>query len=482
MEYRSLTLEAKAILREGIFYIRRVGRDQAEKDLNKSHRKLIMEPYSGTSKEKDKEKLFMDEQFDKDSIEINTDFAEDDENIRNALKLEVEDLLRQEQTSSGQSTIADLPKKRKLGSLKKILLLAGAFFLVLLLIVVWLAGTKSGRRILYRLAGGMIYSKVGQEEEVATNSVIKPYKGRENKASEPREEAVKEEKEAPVPKKEIPPRQEDYVSNYLIFGVEEIFHAKNTDTMMIVSVNTRDKSIKLTSLLRDTYVKPEDDDPQKLNSFYSIGGAGMLTEVIEKKYRIKLDGYGYINFEAFEYIIDYLDGIDIELGEEEAEYLNTTNYISNPKNRNVVPGWNHLNGNQVLGYCRVRKCVTLGGANDDYGRTLRQRRVLEAIFDRYKSGNLFDLLFMADDILGYIKTNLTRSQIEKLLEDVLENRITAMDTLRLPANGTFETPKEYNGIDDPLVIDWDANILRLYRFIFLDSEEEAKRKLLEYKE
>ena len=70
-------------------------------------------------------------------------------------------------------------------------------------------------------------------------------------------------------------------------------------------------------------------------------------------------------------------GVTIELGEEEAAYLNRTNYISDKANRNVQAGINKLNGNQVMGYVRVRKVKTLGGVNNDYGRVVRQQRALK---------------------------------------------------------------------------------------------------------
>ena len=92
---------------------------------------------------------------------------------------------------------------------------------------------------------------------------------------------------------------------------------------------------------------------------------------------------------------------------------------------------NVLNGNQALGYCRIRLVETIGGANDDYGRTLRQRRVLKSLFNKYKSKNMFDLIRISEYILGYVKTNVTQAQIEKAIEDIAENKITDMDTIRL---------------------------------------------------
>lgn len=408
------------------------------------------------------------------------DEFEIDEEISEALKQQVSEELGVKNEIIKQEVCI---KKNKQKRLRNVILLSVVIALfTLLLLSVWLVGTKSGRGVIYNFAGKFIHSRVDnvEEEKTPISSVFLP-------EEEPEDDVVvkqpPEENEPKVeePKVVITPRSEDYVMNFLIFGIEEIKHAKNTDAMLLVTINTWDNTIKLTSLLRDTYIEIPGERPTKLNAIYADGGAGKLIDVIENNYLVEIDGFAHVNFEYFEKIIDDLGGISIELGEEEAQYLNTTNYISEPENRKVKPGWNVLNGNQALGYCRVRKCVTLGGANDDYGRTLRQRRVLNAIFQKYKSQNILELISTTNDCLGYVTTNVSAKQIEKCLEAIVENKITSMNTCRIPANGYFDDPSKYNGVDSPLVLDWDKNIIELYQFIFLDTEDEAKEALAEHR-
>jgi LCP family protein required for cell wall assembly len=386
------------------------------------------------------------------------------------------------------SDFNDIEETNKKSKHKKILLISGTILLVLLLVFSWLAFTKGGHRVIYRIAGGLIHQGLDVEEEIETSTLVIPYEKEPDKQEKKKEEVkATNNNEPPIEKEELPPRikpdprKEGYVSNYLLFGLEEILNAKNADTIMIASVNTKDNTIKLTSLLRDTYIEMEGYNPNKINAFFSLGGAKTLVNVIEDKYRIKIDGYAYLNFESFEKIIDYLGGIAIELGEKEANYLNTTNYISNRSNRTVKAGWNDLNGNQALGYCRIRLVETIGGANDDYGRTLRQRRVIKAVFNKYKSKGLFDLLRISSNTLGYVKTNITKQQIEEALEDIIENKISKMETMRFPANGAYEAPTKYQGVGYPLVYDWDENVIQLYQFIYLDTREEAEKNLEIYR-
>ena len=335
-------------------------------------------------------------------------------------------------------------KKKKRTGLKiflSIFFLIGAF-------CIFLVATPYGRKILIKYAAEYISSGVNQE--------------------------VTEEVEAITwTTGDVVGRKEEYVTNILLIGIEEFGGARNTDSMMIASINSRDRTVQLTSLMRDSYVNVPGWKKTKLNSAYAHGGIQLLKETIEENYMIHLDGFASVNFSAFEDIVDMLGGVEIQLGAKEAYYLNHTNYISNKANRNVVEGMNTLNGNQALGYCRIRKVPTYDGVNNDYGRTLRQRRVLSAIFDKYKSQNIFELISTTDKCMSYVTTSLSSKQIEKLLVDMVENQITTMNQVRIPVDDAYESPKYYEGVSWPIVLDWEKNIIELYKTIYGDTEEEA---------
>ncbi|HKL79893.1 MAG TPA: LCP family protein [Mobilitalea sp.] len=377
-----------------------------------------------------------------------------DKRVEDLLKQQVNEMLN-EQPVAAEQEVSPRPRNEKPNKKKKhrFLKTTGLILAVLLLLIAMVIGTKGGRRIIYKAAGNFIYSNMKNEDskENIEEEIQHSYSG----------------------------RQEDYITNYLIFGIEEFGGARNTDSMMIASIDTRDDSIKLTSLLRDSYVDIPDHKANKLNSAYAKGGSKLLIDTIEKNYMIQIDGYAWVDFKAFEEIVDLMGGVTIELGKEEAKYLNTTNYISKKSNRKVKPGVNKLNGNQVMGYVRVRKVKTLGGANNDYGRIVRQQRALSAIFESYKSTNVFKLMGVTKDCLSYVNTNLTKTQINEAIEAVVENRINTLETFRLPVDGAFDAPKKYNGIGYPLVLDWEVNRVELYKFIYSDTEKEAKAALAE---
>ncbi|ETS97994.1 hypothetical protein HMPREF1497_2292, partial [Fusobacterium sp. CM21] len=177
---------------------------------------------------------------------------------------------------------------------------------------------------------------------------------------------------------------EDGVYNILLLGVEAIGNnnvaSGRTDSIMIATINTKQKTLGLTSLMRDSYVTVPGYYDTRINAAFGLGGVPLMYETIAYNYGLRLDGSAIVSFKTFQKVIDDLGGVDIELTPAEAEYLNTTNYVSKKSNRTLKPGINHMNGNQALGYARVRKRATLDGSNNDFGRTSRHRRVMAAIF------------------------------------------------------------------------------------------------------
>lgn len=256
------------------------------------------------------------------------------------------------------------------------------------------------------------------------------------------------------------------VINILLIGVEAIEDSGNgrSDSMMIATINQDEKAIKLASLMRDCYVEIPGHGQDRLNSAFSHGGADLLATTIEQNFDVHLDGYAEVDFEAFESIVDELGGVEIELTDKEASYLRSTNYISNPKYRTVTEGVNRMNGNQALGYARVRKVPGISGEHDDFARTNRQRIVLNAIFEKYKKQNLIQLVTTANNILPYITTNLTKTEILSYIAAVAGIGSMELETFRVPMDNAY-TGAKING-QSVLSINFEKNNAALREFIY----------------
>ena len=270
---------------------------------------------------------------------------------------------------------------------------------------------------------------------------------------------------------------EDGVYNILLLGVEAIGNnniaSGRTDSIMIATINTKQKTLGLTSLMRDSYVTIPGYYNTRINAAFGLGGVPLMYETIAYNYGLRLDGSAIVSFKTFQKVIDDLGGVDIELTPAEAEYLNTTNYVSKKSNRTLKPGINHMNGNQALGYARVRKRATLDGSNNDFGRTSRHRRVMAAIFKEVKKSNPVTLVKLLDTIFSQVQTDIKKSNASSYLAEVLELSIDGvpLDNLRLPEDGAYEG--KWVGKALVTALDWPKTKEALANFVFGSHKKPA---------
>lgn len=205
--------------------------------------------------------------------------------------------------------------------------------------------------------------------------------------------------------------KKSYVTNILLIGsdasVKDPKRANktengNTDVMMIVSIDTKNETVKLVSVMRDSYAYMQQFDKfAKLNAACANGGPAYLVETIEDLLKIKIDGYAMVDFESFVKVVNVLGGVDVEV----PQYV--ANYISKDEKKTFPSGNVTLTGEQALSFCRVRKSDRDG----DISRVQRQRQVINAIIDKCKDASLSDINKVMDVILENIKTNIDKDSI-----------------------------------------------------------------------
>ena len=173
-----------------------------------------------------------------------------------------------------------------------------------------------------------------------------------------------------------------------------------SDSMILVSVNKEEKTLVMTSFMRDLYIDIPSDKGgyyrQRINTAYAVGGMPKLNATILHNFGVEIDNNVEVDFSGFITIVDAMGGVDINLTKTEAWYLNKEN-----ANRgwNLQEGLNHLNGEQALGYSRIRKI------DSDFYRTERQRTVLNKLFEKVKTMSVTELLNLAKEFLPLITTD-----------------------------------------------------------------------------
>ena len=403
--------------------------------------------------------------------------------IRNSLaeqvKKEMEDKPRDNRRMADKKKTRK--KKKKINIFIKILifllivLLGGSSFLVF---------TKPGRKIMTRIAVGLAFDRIKKIPDKPAKNVsgsAVDTESEEEKGLEVGEitDNIDMSKMSDTFKNAL---HEDGVYNILLLGVEAIGNKSmasgRTDSIMIATINTKQKTLGLTSLMRDSYVTIPGYYDTRINAAFGLGGIDLLYETIAYNYNLRLDGSAIVSFKTFQKVIDDLGGVDIEITPGEAQYLNTKNYISEKSNRTLKPGVNHMNGNQALGYARVRYEPTLDGTIDDFGRTSRHRRVMAAIFKEVKKSNPVTLVKMLDTIFSQIQTDIKKDNASSYLAEVLELSLDGvpLDNLRLPEDGAYQG--KWVGKALVTALDWPKTKEALANFVFGSHKKPASESAI----
>lgn len=216
---------------------------------------------------------------------------------------------------------------------------------------------------------------------------------------------------------------DDQIYNILLIGsdMRDNESTGRSDAMIILSINKRTQQIHLTSLMRAMYVSIPGKGWSMLNHSFAWGGSDLLLETIANNLRIKIDDYMVVNFAGFTKVIDQVGGIDIELTDKEATYINNELQVSK-----YTAGMNLLKGEAALSYARIRKL------DSDFKRTGRQRTVIESLLKKSRGLNPVQLTGLAETLLPLVKTNLSQSEMLALLVDTMEARNYPVSQLMLP--------------------------------------------------
>ncbi len=270
----------------------------------------------------------------------------------------------------------------------------------------------------------------------------------------------------------------DYLKNILLIGVDaregEDAEKTRSDTMMLVTIDTRNNQIKLTSFLRDMYLEIPGYREDKLNAAQSRGGTQLLVDTLEYNFKIRIDNYMFVSFEMFTTIIDKLGGVDVEITEKEAKYINSKDHMSRDDGfafpEPLSGGMQHFTGAQALWYSRIRYL------DSDFMRTARQRKVISALVRKATQQSPAELFELVGEVMPLVRTDLTEDEIMNLglhalsylQYDIVQQQIPAQDAYK---SGTRRS-------QSVLLPDMEKNRSVLKTFVFEKAaaeETEAKK-------
>ena len=264
--------------------------------------------------------------------------------------------------------------------------------------------------------------------------------------------------------KETMKNMKDYTT-LALFGLDNRsngnFERGNSDTIMVASINNKTGEIKMVSVYRDTYLDMSDGSFNKANAAYNIGGPKQAVNMLNKNLDLHITDYVSVDFNALVDVIDMLGGIELEITEEEAVYINgyideivsVTGKLSN----HISAGTQVVDGTQATAYARIR--YTTGW---DYKRTERQRIVLSKIFEKVKHSDLGTLNGIMDAVLPEVSTSLSLTEMMGMLKDI--------GKYNMGESAGFPFEKESANVGNVsyavVAVDFENNVKELHKFLF----------------
>lgn len=280
---------------------------------------------------------------------------------------------------------------------------------------------------------------------------------------------------------------DDKIINVALFGLDTRgvnSFTGNSDSIMILSINTINKKVKIMSIMRDTLVPIERNGKitySKINAAYGWGGPELAVKTLNQCFKLDISDYATVNFYGMVDIIDAVGGIEATITEDElydkgqdkpglngcmgeiCKYmnLNINKYLINKA------GTQHLNGVQAVAYSRIRYCRSVWDTNNDYGRTDRQRHVMQELFNKAKTLKKSQYFSLANALIPCTKTSMSTTEIINIAASVLLNS-PEFEQYRIPQND-FLMPAPAGSFGSVLYYDLDY-VSRLIHGIIYDGE------------
>lgn len=234
--------------------------------------------------------------------------------------------------------------------------------------------------------------------------------------------------------------------NILLLGMGGRVHQGGllTDTIMLASLELKEKKVALLSIPRDMSIPVENSGWRKINNINAYaevkeeGSGGLaISQAIADISDIPIDYYIRLDFQGFINIIDRLGGIKVYVENTIDDYSypvagreEDPDWESRFEHLYIAKGWQEMDGELALKYARSRH--TPGVEGSDFARARRQQKVIQAAKDKlFKTNFLFKPKLITDiinELNKHVSTNLKVWEMIKiwnLFKDIKKENIVA---------------------------------------------------------
>ena len=261
------------------------------------------------------------------------------------------------------------------------------------------------------------------------------------------------------------------ITNILLVGTdgEYIEKGNRSDSMMVVTIDSKNKDIRISSIARDTYVDIPGYSTEKLTHAYAYEGIDLLKEVFKVNFNLNIDKYIAVNFVSFMDIMDELGGVEVNVEEKDIKEINKYidacyGYYKNKDEKDkeyiTKSGVQRLNGYQALAFSRIRY------TDSAFARDNRHREVAESVYKEFAQKGVETYKKCAEIILNNTKTNISPIEMMNLAYTVLKINDKDIEQFQFPLaeyrNGHIINKQK------GWVLEWDKepNLEAWHKFIF----------------
>lgn len=259
------------------------------------------------------------------------------------------------------------------------------------------------------------------------------------------------------------------VVNVAVFGVDgrDDVEGDRTDTIMVATADYEHSKVKVSSLMRDTYVYiNEKYEYDKLNAAYAYGGPDLALQTINQNFDTTITDYVTIDFNAMVSMVNAVGGVTIDIEtEEELDWVNEYLMDVNEKVETGSPfleetGSQLVDGSQALAYCRVRYV-----GDGDFDRTLRQRVVFEQVLSKALDLDLKEQYNLLMATLPYVETSLSNMEIIKYAANLALMPSKDIEQSRFPTDELISLDM-MDGVSYVVPNTLAENIEAFYQFVY----------------
>jgi LCP family protein required for cell wall assembly len=184
--------------------------------------------------------------------------------------------------------------------------------------------------------------------------------------------------------------------NVLLLGIdtrENDPSTRNTDTILVVSLDPLNKTAAMLSIPRDVYINKPGTYQGKINGAFSFGGPDLVRKLVDDLLGIRIHSYALVNFDGFYKTVDGVGGIVVDAKRPiRDESYPTADY--GVERINILVGPQLMHGDVALEYARSRHDT------NDYSRARRQQEVIGALRTRIGQPQVLRTLPSLIDAIG----------------------------------------------------------------------------------